>query len=223
MQLEVEHKNFKRTINATLNDEPTSKTLKYKQALIGKRFGKLVVIAYPATAKGIRKTGAICKCDCGAIIEVNSSYKLLHGDISHCFHCGHEARSEAAKRRWIEHPLEYKRSAYGSLRNERLFKVWRGMKSRSKETYGCYSDVGMCDEWQDYRVFREWAYSHGYDEKAPRGKCTIDRINPFGNYEPENCRFISISEQAKNKRSKWKQMDEETRRALVETIRASAY
>ena len=39
-----------------------------------------------------------------------------------------------------------------------------------------------------------------YDREAPKGKCTIDRINNDGNYEPSNCRWISMQEQNKNKR-----------------------
>ena len=42
--------------------------------------------------------------------------------------------------------------------------------------------------------------ANGYDENAEYGKCTIDRIDPCGNYEPSNCRWVSMAEQNRNKR-----------------------
>lgn len=59
--------------------------------------------------------------------------------------------------------------------------------------------IQVCDQWQNYDTFENWALSHGYDENALRGECTLDRINVNGNYEPSNCRFISIKEQQRNR------------------------
>ena len=52
------------------------------------------------------------------------------------------------------------------------------------------SGVRVCNEWQSFEAFKEWAYSNGYNPKAKRGACTIDRINPYGDYEPSNCRKV---------------------------------
>lgn len=65
--------------------------------------------------------------------------------------------------------------------------------------------VLVCDEWSDYSVFKRWAENNGYDKNAKYGDCTIDRINPNGNYEPSNCRWVDMATQNNNKAK----MDEE--------------
>lgn len=91
------------------------------------------------------------------------------------------------------------------LKKERLHGVWLGMRNRcfnaKGQDYKYYGGRGIsvCEEWNSYQSFREWAYSSGYDENAPYGECTLDRINPDGNYEPSNCRWITIQEQQRNK------------------------
>ena len=72
---------------------------------------------------------------------------------------------------------------------------------RNSYRYYGAKGVRICDEWRDdYSKFREWALANGYDENAPRGQCTIDRINPFGDYEPSNCRWVDLKTQARNRR-----------------------
>ena len=206
----------------TTKSTPMYKGLKHKGDYIGMRFGSLVVIGYPTYGKGVRHAGALCKCDCGNERRVFSMSDLIDGRVIECKECGRKRRSESMKKRWQENPPQFSRKPprYGELCKERLYTVWSNMRARCKEKYGCYSNVSVCDEWQDYLVFREWAYSHGYDENAPRGKCTIDRINPFGNYEPGNCRFTDVEGQAKNKRNKWADLDDETREMIVATTLA---
>lgn len=91
---------------------------------------------------------------------------------------------------------------------ERLYHVWRKMKSRcSNEKDNDYKHYGargikVCEEWLDYHEFRNWATKNGYDEIAPRGKCTLDRINFNGNYEPLNCRWVDMKTQIHNRRKR---------------------
>jgi hypothetical protein len=59
--------------------------------------------------------------------------------------------------------------------------------------------IAVCDEWQGERGFyrfNEWAMANGYADNL-----TIDRIDNNGNYEPNNCRWITIKEQMSNKRT----------------------
>lgn len=89
---------------------------------------------------------------------------------------------------------------------ERLYVLWIGIKQRcnnpnniSYKNYGA-KGVKVCDEWEhDYLSFKYWALDNGYDETLPRGAQTIDRIDFNGNYEPNNCRWLSIQKQQRNK------------------------
>lgn len=156
----------------------------------GERFGRLTVVKR-ATDVGVKPVKWECLCDCGNIVEVGT-YSLKSGATKSCG-CLHKQK------------LSDRNRTHGES-DSRLNKVWRGMKARCAdkgatgfESYGG-KGVRVCDEWKQYEAFRDWALSAGYDPSAPRGKCTIDRINPFGNYEPSNCRWVDMSTQNKNKR-----------------------
>lgn len=80
------------------------------------------------------------------------------------------------------------------------------MKSRcynkNSVSYKYYGDKGVsiCGEWlNSFSAFYNWAISNGYSDNL-----TIDRINPFGNYEPNNCRWATYKEQNNNQRKHYK-------------------
>lgn len=160
--------------------------IKFDESYIGEKNNHLTVIGITRDKVGQR--AFLCKCDCGKEVPVKPTY-WENGKIKSCG-CKHN---------------EYSTTHGGS--KERLYKVWGDMKSRCyNKNSACYMNYGgrgimICEEWiDDYSKFREWAYSNGYDENAPFGECTIDRIDVNGNYEPSNCRWITNVEQQKNKR-----------------------
>ena len=94
-------------------------------------------------------------------------------------------------------------------RDDRLYKVWKGMRERcyykNHKGYKYYGarGIAVCDEWRNsYAAFEKWALSNGYNRNAKQGECTLDRIDVNGDYCPENCRWVPMSVQNKNRRTK---------------------
>jgi hypothetical protein len=82
----------------------------------------------------------------------------------------------------------------------KLYNVWCAMKERCSnphhKSYKHYGAKGItvCEEWsKSFEKFKEWAESNGYAEGL-----TIDRKNSKGNYEPNNCRWVTTAEQNRN-------------------------
>jgi hypothetical protein len=158
--------------------------------ITGQRFGLLTVKEFT----GIGEHGGsywLCKCDCGGTI-ITSSHSLIGGNTKSCGCLQAESRH-----------LRKKHGGKGTRR----YGVWKGMKCRcytkSSSSYKHYGARGIkvCDEWvHDYQAFHDWAFANGYDPKAPTYECTIDRIDPNGNYEPSNCRWVDMKAQNANRR-----------------------
>lgn len=98
----------------------------------------------------------------------------------------------------------------------RLYTIWCGMKSRcdrpSHHAYATYGGKGVkvCSQWTDFAVFHAWAVSSGYADDL-----SIDRIDASGDYEPNNCRWVTRSE---NSRRRWDNYTPEQRSAMAREI-----
>ena len=82
-----------------------------------------------------------------------------------------------------------------------LYRAWSNMKTRCNnpcehdKKYYKKKGIKVAPEWEDsFDCFAEWAVSNGYSVGL-----TIDRIDGNKGYSPDNCRWITLAEQQRNK------------------------
>ena len=158
--------------------------MKHSKELVGKRFGRLTVIGYGndyVSPKGQHQVNCICLCDCGneGIFRASA---LIYGLTRSCG-C---LNREMAISRSTKHGLSHK---------DALYSTWKGMRERCNNPRGKFwhryggRGIHVCQEWNDFVAFREWALAHGWK----RG-LQIDRIDDSRGYAPDNCRIVTCKE-----------------------------
>lgn len=151
---------------------------------IGEKYGRLLVVGFSDKKIRGRVTFA-CLCDCGNSINV-VSYSLKEGNTTSCG-CFREE-------------LRVKRKTTHGKRKTNLYGVWANIKQRCRNknasSFLWYGGVGirLCEEWNDFEKFYSWAKSHGYKEGL-----SIDRIDSKLGYSPDNCQWITRSENSKKR------------------------
>ena len=82
----------------------------------------------------------------------------------------------------------------------KLCGLWRNIRYRcnckTSKDYSNYGARGITffEGWNDYIVFKNWALSNGYKEGL-----SIERKDTNKGYNPDNCTFITIAENNKNR------------------------
>ena len=112
---------------------------------------------------------------------------VFRGKVTQCKPCSTSLRN-------------YKHGGTPRKKVSPLYRRWLSMKDRctnpNNNHYRYYGAKGIevCSEWLDFSNFRNWAEANGYNKEL-----SLDRINPDGNYEPINCRYVSAQIQGANK------------------------
>lgn len=160
---------------------------KYPSVLKGQQYGHWTVLSEPF--KDGKYYLVSCKCNCGKKKLVNIR-SLKRGESLSCG-CFRSCLFSVIK-------ITHGKSNVG----DGLYYKWTGMRRRCNNPneigYHRYGGRGIkvCEEWQNSFInFQNWALKNGYKKGLE-----IDRIDPNGNYEPSNCRFLTKQQNCLNKR-----------------------
>lgn len=150
-----------------------------KVKMTGPRFGKWIILKEGAFKDKWGAKYNECICECGYIGYVRPDY-LKNGKSKGCYSCNKRGTTHG-----------YSRSS--------TYKIWQGMfgrcnnpKSQSYYLYGARG-IKVCKRWHEFENF---LIDMG---ERPKG-LTLDRIDPDGGYELNNCRWSTIQENLANRR-----------------------
>lgn len=161
---------------------------------IGKKFERLTVISFEHAKPPYRGWLWVCECECGNIKTLIPN-DIKQGKVRSCGCLHNEMSTERATK--FKHLTK---------NNKRLYSIYNGVKKRCyNKAESRYKDYGargikMCEEWLvSFDNFVEWSLSNGYSNEM-----TLERVDVNGDYSPYNCKWITLEEQAFNKRdTKW--------------------
>lgn len=159
--------------------------------LTNQKFGRLIVLK-PRLQKDNRgRTYWICKCKCGNITSIRSDH-LQNGAIQSCNCITKEGNNKKHK-----------------MSHTKFYSMWNNMKQRCSNInnlkYKNYGGRGIIydSKWENFIFFYNDMYFKYLYYKRIYGKnhLSLERKDVNGNYCFNNCIFIPLSEQPKNRRN----------------------
>lgn len=154
--------------------------------LEGKRFSAWLVLEYSHNAQN--HSFYRCRCDCGTERLVSGNY-LRSGRSKSCSCVQYESARERGRQSAIKRPFWYEIAGVLHAMEQRCSP---NSPATNKNYY--HRGIKVCVLWKGNRkAFYEWSIKTGYQPGLQ-----IDRINNDGNYEPNNCRWVTRKENMRN-------------------------
>lgn len=152
--------------------------------LTGEIFGKLLVLGIADTLNGRIRWD--CICECGRRSKPHGS-TLRKGLVKSCGCIRKEGRGNKKH----------------GMRKTRPYSIWADMKKRCNNPNHAYfkyyggNGVSYDPRWEDFSCFWE-DMGESYNDKL-----TLDRINTYGAYCKDNCRWATSVEQGFNQKLRY--------------------
>lgn len=144
-----------------------------KKVIVGTKFNSWTILE---AVQAYNHNAFRCRCDCGQE-RIILKHPLVSGKAKKCSKCTH--------------------TKHGMTKTS-TYKIFVGMHQRCENSrwhlYKFYGAKGIkvCERW---KLFENFLADMG---ERPDG-LELDRIDPTGNYEPSNCRWLSKLENVKNR------------------------
>lgn len=155
--------------------------------ITGQTFGRWTVLSHVGRSSRSRQSLWRCRCDCG-VERVVTGPSLRAGKSRSC---GCLQRETTAKRQT--------KHGHDTRSNQSpIYRIWNSMRQRCSnpnvDGYEYYGGRGVkvCERWNSFENFLS---DMG---ERPEGM-SLDRIDPDGDYTPDNCRWVGFREQVRNR------------------------